>query len=162
MYLFSSYCLWNKHLENFSDIHSAWCKAIKHKLWKHAANGFMYFKNRWHSIIQRWNRSGFSRPDPIGKFQNHRRSTGRSTGFWPAWSTGFFTENFCSLFNVSYQKFSKGCMGEVLKFVTFRGGLRKKCKKNLRFLQKWLNFKTFFGLVLVWKTCFEQLKTWTK
>ena len=50
-------------------------------------------------------------------------------------------------------------MGEVLKFVTLRGGLRKKCKKNLRFLQKWLNFKTFFGLVSVWKPCFEQLKS---
>ena len=24
---------------------------------------------------------GFSRPDPSGKFQNHRRLTGRSTGF---------------------------------------------------------------------------------
>ena len=68
------------------------------------------------------------RPDPIGKFQNHRRLTGRSTGF--------FTENICSLFDVSNQKFSKGGMGEVLKFVTLRGGLRKKCKKNLRFLQK--------------------------
>ena len=34
-------------------------------------------------------------------------------------------------------------MGEVLKFVTLDGGLRKK--KRLRFLQKWLNFKTFFG-----------------
>ena len=92
--------------------------------------------NSFHASEQRWNRSGFSRPDPTGKFQNHCRLTGRSTGFWPAQSTGFFTENFCSLFNVSYQKFSKGCMGEVLKFVTLRGGLRKKCKKNLRFLQK--------------------------
>ena len=35
-------------------------------------------------------------------------------------------------------------MGEVLKFVTLDGGLRKKTqKKLLRFLQKWLNFKTF-------------------
>ena len=24
---------------------------------------------------QRWNRLGFSRPDPTGKFQNHRRLT---------------------------------------------------------------------------------------
>ena len=32
-------------------------------------------------LHQRWNRSGFSRPDPTGKFQNHRRLTGRSTGF---------------------------------------------------------------------------------
>ena len=38
--------------------------------------------------------------DPTGKFQNHRRLTGRSTGF--------FTEGFCSLFNVSNEKFSKG------------------------------------------------------
>ena len=31
-----------------------------------------------------------------------------------------------------------------VKFVTLYGGLRKKGKKLLRFLQKWLNFKTFF------------------
>ena len=37
-------------------------------------------------------------------------------------------------------------MGEVLKFATLDEGLRKKnAKKRLRFLQKWLNFKTFFG-----------------
>ena len=37
-------------------------------------------------------------------------------------------------------------MDEVLKFWTLDGGLRKKnAKKFLRFLQKWLNFKTFFG-----------------
>ena len=41
---------------------------------------------------QRWNRSGFSRPDPTGKFQSHRRLTGRSTGF--------FIKGFCSLFNL--------------------------------------------------------------
>ena len=29
-----------------------------------------------YSSIQRWNRSGFSRPDQIGKFLNLRRSTG--------------------------------------------------------------------------------------
>ena len=33
------------------------------------------------AIHQIWNRSGFSRPDPTVKFQNHRRLTGRSTGF---------------------------------------------------------------------------------
>ena len=44
------------------------------------------------------------------------------------------------------KNFQKGSMGEVLKFVTLDGGLRKKTqKKLLRFLQKWLNFKTFFG-----------------
>ena len=36
-------------------------------------------------------------------------------------------------------------MGEVLKFVTLDGRLKKKGKKLLRFLQKWLNFNTFFG-----------------
>ena len=37
-------------------------------------------------------------------------------------------------------------MSEVLKIVTLDGGLRKKnAKKFLRFLQKWLNYKTFFG-----------------
>ena len=37
-------------------------------------------------------------------------------------------------------------MGEVLKLVTPDGGLRKKnAKKVLRFLQKYLNFKTFLG-----------------
>ena len=35
-------------------------------------------------------------------------------------------------------------MGEMLKFVTLDGGLRKKRKKSFVFLQKWLNFKTFF------------------
>ena len=36
-------------------------------------------------------------------------------------------------------------MGQVLKFVTLGGGLRKKnAKKVLRFLQKCLNFKIFF------------------
>ena len=36
-------------------------------------------------------------------------------------------------------------MGELLKFVTLDGGLRKKRKKLFRFLQKGHNFKTFFG-----------------
>ena len=36
-----------------------------------------FFKvNIYSTVCQRWNRSGFSRPDPTGKFQNHRRSTG--------------------------------------------------------------------------------------
>ena len=49
---------------------------------------------------QRWNRSGFSRPDPTGKFQNHHRLTGRSIGFWPARSTGFLQKVFvhCSMY----------------------------------------------------------------
>ena len=44
----------------------------------------------------------------------------------------------------NFQK-GDGGMGEVLKFVTMDGGLRKKRKKLLRFLQKRLNFKIFFG-----------------
>ena len=38
--------------------------------------------------------------DPTGKFQNHRRLTGRSTGFWPARSTGFLKKVFvhCSMY----------------------------------------------------------------
>ena len=88
--------------------------------------------------------SGFSRPDPTGKFQNHRRltgrSSGRSTGFELARSTGFSTEKFCLLFNVSNKKFSKGGMGEVLKFVTLDGGFRKKRKKMFAFFAKITQF----------------------
>ena len=57
---------------------------------------------------QRWNRSGFSRPDPTGKFQNHRRLTGRPTGRLTGPVDLFFKESFCSLFNVSDENFSKG------------------------------------------------------
>ena len=42
----------------------------------------------------------------------------------------------------NFQK--RGGMGEVLKFVTLDGGITKKHKKSFVFLQKWLNFKTFF------------------
>ena len=44
----------------------------------------------------------------------------------------------------NFQK--RGVKGEMLKFVTFDGGLKKKRKKVmfLLFLQKWLNLKTFF------------------
>ena len=80
---------------------------------------------------QRWNRSGFSRPDPTGKFQNHRRLTGRSTGFWLARSTVFFTEWVCSLFNVSNEKFSKaGGHGWGVKICDFGRGSQKKMQKN--------------------------------
>ena len=39
---------------------------------------------------RKWNRSGFSRHDPTGKFQNRRRSI----GFSPAWSTVFSRKVF--------------------------------------------------------------------
>ena len=61
--------------------------------------------------------------DPTGKFQNYCRLTGPVNCF--------FAEGFCSLFNVSNEKFSKGGgMGEMLKFVTLDGGMRKKTQKN--------------------------------
>ena len=80
-------------------------------------------------LAQRWNRSGFSRPDPTGKFQNHRRSTGRSTDF--------FTEGFfhCSMYLMKIFRKGEG-MGEELKFVTSDGGLRKKGKKTFAFFAK--------------------------
>ena len=51
----------------------------------------------------------------------------------------FFTECFCSLLNVSNEKFAKGGggdMGKVLKFVILEGGLRKLNAKNFFFLCK--------------------------
>ena len=74
------------------------------------------------TTVQKWNRSGFSRPDPTGKFQDHRRST------------GFFTEGFvhCSMYLMkNFQK--GGGMDEELKVVTLDGGLRKKRKKIFAF-----------------------------
>ena len=50
----------------------------------------------YYAMVQGWNRSGFSRPGPTGKFQNHRRLT------------CIFTDGFCSLFNVSNEKILKG------------------------------------------------------
>ena len=90
------------------------------------------------AVNQRWNRSGFSRPDPTGKFQNHRRLTGRSTGFWPARSTGFLQKVFvhCSLFNVSNKKFSKGEGGMAVS--DFGRGSQKKNAKL--FLSEKKNF----------------------
>ena len=86
--------------------------------------------------------------DPTGKFQNLCRLTGRSTvSDWPG-RLYFFTKGFCSLFNASNEKFSKrgGTMGEVLKFVTPHGGLRKKtnlcvfCKNDSNLRPLWLSF----------------------
>ena len=107
----------------------------------------MKFFQTTYCTVQRRNRSGFSRPDPTGKFQNHRRLTGRSTGFWPARSTGFFYRRFffhCSMYLM--KNFQKGGMGEMLKFATLNEGLRKKTQKNFSFFCKndshlfWLSF----------------------
>ena len=62
-------------------------------------------------VMQPRNGTGQDFLDPTGKFQNHRRLTGRSTGFRPARSTGVFTEGFSSLFKVFNEKFSKGGHG---------------------------------------------------
>ena len=43
------------------------------------------------------------------------------------------------------KNFQRGGMGEVLKFVTLDGVSEKNAKIFVLFLQKWLNFKTFFG-----------------
>ena len=68
-------------------------------------------------LSQRWNRSGFSRPDPTGKFQNHRRltdrSTGRLTGFCLARSTGFLQKVFLHYSMFLIKNFQKG--GEWMK-----------------------------------------------
>ena len=68
---------------------------------------------------QRWNRLGFSRADPTGKFQNHRRLTG--------WSIGRLTGLM--------QNFQKGGRhGWGVKICDFRrGSLTKKSKTFLRF-----------------------------
>ena len=61
--------------------------------------------------------------DPIGKFQNLRRLTGRSTAFWPARSTAFLRKVFVhSLMDLmkNFQKEGRD-IGEVLKFVTQDG-----------------------------------------
>ena len=98
-----------------------------------------------HSILQMEPVRIFSvQPDPTGKFQNHRQLTGRSTGIFTFYSK---FQYYCSLFNVSNEKFSKRGgwgMGEVLKFVTLDGGLRKKSKKKLRFCKNDSILRPFF------------------
>ena len=93
------------------------------------------------SPVQRWNRSGFSRPDPTGKFQNHcrltGRATGRSTGFWSARSTDIFTEVFfhCSMYLT--KNFQKGEMhGWGVKICDFGRESQKKKEKKLFFFAK--------------------------
>ena len=50
---------------------------------------------RLQCMHQRWNRSGFSRPEPTGKIQNLRRLTGHLQ----ARLTVFFTDSLRSKFN---------------------------------------------------------------
>ena len=42
------------------------------------------------------------------------------------------------------KNFQKGGMGEVLKFVTLNGGLRKKTQKTFAFLAKMTQFSDLF------------------
>ena len=75
------------------------------------------------SAGQRWNRSGFFRPDPNGKFQNLRQSTCRWTGFLQK----VFVHCLMHLMK-NFQK--RGGMGEVLNFVTPKKGSQNKNAKN--------------------------------
>ena len=81
----------------------------------------------WHCAILR-DGIGQHFLDPTGKFQNLRQLT--------SWSTGFSPKVFVHCSMSLMKNFQKGGMGEVLKFLTRNGGLRK-------FL--WLNSKTFLG-----------------
>ena len=97
------------------------------------------------AIDQKWNRSGFSRPDRTSKFQNlHRltgRSTSRSTGFWPARLTAFFAEAFYSLFSASNEKFSKGVdHGWGVKICDSEWGSQKKTQKFFALFAKVTQF----------------------
>ena len=110
-----------------TEIHILWELQLRQQnLW---ASPLQYF--RVLNTVQ--SRDGTSQDflDLTGKFQNHRRLTGRSTGFWLARSTGFSTEIFCSLFNVSNKKFSKGGHGWGVKICDFARGSQKKTRKNV-------------------------------
>ena len=81
-----------------------WISELRLEFWVY------YFSSiRYIHPMQRWNRSGFSQPAPIGKFQNLRRST------------GVFTEGFVHCPMHLMNNFQKGGMGDVLKFVTLDG-----------------------------------------
>ena len=67
--------------------------------------------------------------DPTGKFQNHRRLTGRSTVFLQK----VFVH--CLMFLMKFFQTGRGT-GEVLKFVTLDGGLRKKRERTFAFFAK--------------------------
>ena len=87
------------------------------------------------SLEQRWNRSGVSRPDPTGKFQNYRRLTGQSTGwltgFWPARSTGFLQKVFLHYSMFLMKNFQNGGgHGWGVQMCDFRRGSEKKTQKN--------------------------------
>ena len=80
---------------------------------------------QFHILPHRWKPSGFSRRDrKVSKSTQVDRPIDR---FLTGPVDRFFTKGFCLLFNVSNKNFSKGGggMGEVLKFVTPDGGLRK-------------------------------------
>ena len=71
--------------------------------------------------------------DPTGKFQNHRRLSGRSTVFL---QKAFIHYSIYLMKN--FQK--RWGMGEMLKFVTLDGGLTKKRKKLFAFFSKMTKF----------------------
>ena len=92
---------------------------------------------RWTNLLgQRWNRSGFSRPN---RLISKSMSVDRLVDWFLTGPVDrIFAKGFCSFFNASNEKFSEGGGGlsEVLKFVTSDGVLRKKSKKNIAVLAK--------------------------
>ena len=74
---------------------------------------------------------------PSGKFQNHRRSTGFRSVFDRPGRPVFLQKVFFHYSMYLMKNFQKeGGKGEVVKYVTLDGGLRKKTQKFLRFLRK--------------------------
>ena len=143
---------WRKTFENFLKLEK--CGTLRKSILLNILRKTCY----WFPLNQKWNRSGFSRPDwPV----NFKIIAGWPVSDRPGRPV-FLQKIFvhCSMHQM--KNFQKGGMGEVLKFVTLTGVSEKHAKKLLRFLQKWLNFKTIFDQVLIWMTCFEQRKTCTK
>ena len=70
--------------------------------------------------------------DPTSKFQNHRRLTGRSTGFRPARSTGFLPKVFLHYSMYLMKNFQKGGghWWGVKNCDLRRGSQKKKTQKN--------------------------------
>ena len=113
-------CLCSCHNQDFHTVRD-FLRIHSHLCYK-TNKYFFYVRTNLTAIYCR-NGTGQDFLDPTGKFQNHRRST----GFWSDRSTGIFTEGFCSLCNVSNEKFSKGGgHGWGVKICDFGRGSQKK------------------------------------
>ena len=100
---------------------------------------FLIFKDTFIHLYQRWSRSGFSRPNPTGKFQIPRRPAGQPVFDQPSRPI-FLQKVFVYCSKHLTKSLQKGGMGKVFKFVTPDENLRKNTQKMLHFLQKILNF----------------------